>query len=184
VRSFGSGVGLVLARLAALLLTAGLLSWAASGSAAGAVLGEAALDTQLGEAVVAAINEARVAQGRAPLRVSRQLRKAAGEHALSMATLGYFSHSSANGSSVTRRIASFYGAGGSKSWAVGEVLIWRAGNMSAQSAVSVWLGSAGHANQVLGRWRDVGVAAVRAANAPGVYGGRSVTIIVVDFGRR
>jgi len=135
-------------------------------------------------AVVVGINEARVAQGLAPLRVSRQLRKAASEHALSMATLGYFSHSSANGSSVIRRIASFYAARGSKSWAVGEVLIWRAGGISASSAVSSWLSSAGHARQLLGSWRDVGVAAINDENAPGVFGGRDVTIVVVDLGTR
>lgn len=175
---------MVPARLAATLLAVGLLSSVAAVSPAGAGTGQAAIDTRLGQEVVAAINDARAAQGRAPLRVSRQLRTAAREHALSMATLGYFSHSSANGSSITRRISSFYGTRGSKSWAVGEVLIWRADGLSAQAAVAAWLSSGGHARQLLGGWQDVGVAAVQVSNAPGVFGGRDVTIIVVDFGTR
>jgi hypothetical protein len=35
-----------------------------------------------------------------------------------------------------------------------------------------------------GGFREVGIGVVQAASAPGVYGGRPVTVIVVDFGAR
>jgi hypothetical protein len=34
------------------------------------------------------------------------------------------------------------------------------------------------------RWLEVGVGAVYAPSAPGVYGGRDVTIVTADFGVR
>jgi hypothetical protein len=34
------------------------------------------------------------------------------------------------------------------------------------------------------RWREIGVSAVHAASAPGVYHGLPVTIITTDFGAR
>jgi hypothetical protein len=34
------------------------------------------------------------------------------------------------------------------------------------------------------QWREVGLAALKARRAPGVYGGRSVTVVVADFGAR
>ena len=33
-------------------------------------------------------------------------------------------------------------------------------------------------------WREVGLSAVHAASAPGVYGGDEVTIVTADFGFR
>jgi uncharacterized protein YkwD len=102
-----------------------------------------------------------------------------------MGRLGFFSHLSADRSGVSTRITSFYSVRGASSWAVGEVILWRVGAVSAAEAVSSWLASSTHRGQLLGGpWRELGVTAVRATRAPGVYGGRTVTIVVADFGVR
>jgi uncharacterized protein YkwD len=143
------------------------------------------VDRALAADVVAAVNDARRGGGLGKLRVSPALSRAARAHALSMGKLGYFSHSSANGSSPTRRITDYYHVSGASSWAVGEVMVWGNGRLGAARALEIWLASSPHRSEILSRrYREVGVGAVRAANAPGVYGGRSVTILVVDFGRR
>jgi uncharacterized protein YkwD len=142
-------------------------------------------DATLAGQLRAAINEARSTQKLRRLAVSRALVRAARQHALAMARLGFFSHSSADGSSSSSRITSFYPVSGAAGWAVGEVLLWGKQGMSAGRIVSTWLASAPHRAQVLNRrWRELGVAAVDVDNAPGVYGGRDVTIVVVDFGTR
>lgn len=151
---------------------------------ASAVRVDATADRSLTGGVVSAINAARTASDVKELNVSRALARAARKHALSMAALGYFSHSSANGSSYERRIAAYYGNEG-RNWAVGEILAWATGNVTPQRVLAMWLSSAPHHRQLLSsQWRDIGVSAVRVADAPGVYGGRTVTIVVVDFGRR
>ena len=143
------------------------------------------VDGGLGTDVAAAVNATRRNNELGKLRASPALNRAARAHALSMAKLGYFSHSSADGSSPTRRITDYYRVSGASSWAVGEVMVWAAGSLSARRALEIWMASSPHRREILSaRYRELGVGAVRTANAPGVYGGRSVTIVVVDFGRR
>jgi uncharacterized protein YkwD len=51
--------------------------------------------------------------------------------------------------------------------------------------VTAWLASPGHRENLLGpKYREVGISAVRAAGAPGVYGGRRIVLLTVDFGAR
>ncbi len=40
------------------------------------------------------------------------------------------------------------------------------------------------ANILSPKWREIGVSSVHVARAPGVFGGREVTIITADFGVR
>jgi uncharacterized protein YkwD len=135
--------------------------------------------------LVASLNAARRANGLRGVRSNAALRRAALEHALSMAQDGYFSHSSANGDSASTRITSYYRVRSERSWSVGEVLYWASGNVSSDAVVGAWLSSPPHRAELLARrWRDVGVAAVYVPNAPGVYRGLNVTIVVVDFGVR
>ncbi len=102
-----------------------------------------------------------------------------------MGRLGFFSHSSADGSSSGTRITSFYPVAGARAWAVGEVLLWGDQGLSASQALATWLASAPHRTQILnGRWREMGIATVEVDNAPGVFGGRDVTLVVADFGTR
>jgi uncharacterized protein YkwD len=39
-------------------------------------------------------------------------------------------------------------------------------------------------NLLCSKWRDVGVSAVHSSSAPGVFGGKAITIVTVDFGVR
>jgi uncharacterized protein YkwD len=136
--------------------------------------------------IVAELNRVRAAHGLGPLRTVRPLRVAADAHAASMARGGYFSHTSADGTSFDRRVARFYRAGGYRNWTVGENLLWSSSAaLTPAEAVRMWMASPGHRKNILSpRWREIGISAVRAAGAPGVFGGRDVTIVVTDFGAR
>jgi uncharacterized protein YkwD len=49
----------------------------------------------------------------------------------------------------------------------------------------MWISSPPHLANLLSRqWRQIGISAIGSASAPGVYGGRRVTIITTDFGVR
>jgi uncharacterized protein YkwD len=140
---------------------------------------------RLGSALVVQLNAFRSAHGLARLRVSRSLSAAAGEHSTQMARLGYFSHDSANGGSFSSRIATYYPARGYRSWTVGENLLWASPDVGAARALKLWLASPPHrANLLDPRWREVGLVAVHAARAPGVYGNSPTTIVTADFGAR
>jgi uncharacterized protein YkwD len=95
-----------------------------------------------------------------------------------MVTSGFFSHTGPGGNSPATRIARYYR--GSR---VGEVIFWQEPRATPEQAIATWLASAAHRRIALGSaFRQVGIAAVHMANAPGVYGGRNVTVVVADFG--
>jgi uncharacterized protein YkwD len=140
---------------------------------------------RLASGLVAQVNALRVAHGLLPLRVSQSLRAAANVHSTQMARLGYFSHDSANGGSFSSRIATFYPARGYRSWTVGENLLWASPYVGALRALKLWLASPPHrANLLNPRWREIGLVAVHARSAPGVYGNAPTTIVTADFGTR
>jgi uncharacterized protein YkwD len=131
------------------------------------------------------INTTRAAHGLRGLRWSRRLTAAANQHSASMAAKGYFSHESANGGSFWRRIAGFYGYRGYRQWSVGENLLWSSPSVSPGGALQMWMNSPPHRENLLSRsWREIGLSAVHANSAPGVYGGRAVTVVTADFGVR
>jgi uncharacterized protein YkwD len=102
-----------------------------------------------------------------------------------MASRGYFDHNSANGEVFSRRIARSYAIGRRRYWWVGENLLWSSTELNAAAVLDLWLKSREHRTIMLkASWRDVGVGAVHASSAPGVYGGRDVTIVTADFGLR
>jgi uncharacterized protein YkwD len=138
----------------------------------------------LSAAIVERLNDVRRERGLRRLDVSPGLARAAREHALDMGREGYFSHSSREIASVSARLARYYPGSGRPGWSVGEVLFWTVGRASAAEVVEAWLGSPTHHRAIRDDWDDVGVGAVVAANAPGVFGGRTVTIVVADFGSR
>lgn len=130
--------------------------------------------------LLARINRTRRAHDLRPLRLAKGLVRAAEDHARSMARNGYFSHSSPDGTSVESRIRRYYPAS-----AVGETLLWHAGDLGAAQALEIWLGSPGHRAILLGpSFRDVGLAGIRVADAPGAFRGLDVTILVAEFGTR
>ena len=170
-------------RLAALAALAAVLVAPASSSFAksGGVTGSARLQS----ALLAQVNAVRSAHGLVRLRFSTALNAAASAHSTQMARLGYFSHSSANGTPFSRRIASYYPARGYRSWMAGENLVWASPDLSAARAVKLWLASPPHrANLLDPSWREIGLSGVHSTSAPGVYGGSAATIITADFGAR
>jgi uncharacterized protein YkwD len=141
--------------------------------------------SQLDAALVGQVNAFRLAHGLVPLRVSASLRAAAIVHSTQMARRGYFSHDSANGGSFSNRIATYYSAHGYRSWTVGENLLWASPDVGATRALKLWLASPPHrANLLNPRWREIGLSAVHAGRAPGVYGNSPTTIVTADFGSR
>jgi uncharacterized protein YkwD len=156
-------------------------AFAGSHGRAAGVQRATALETQ----VLARVNAVRARSGLGPLRQSGQLAAAAAQHSTQMARMGYFSHNSANGAGMAGRVRGYYPLGGHRYWAVGENLLWAAPSVGSTGAVDLWMGSAGHRANLLSRqWREIGIAAVHAVSAPGVYGGREVTIVTADFGVR
>jgi uncharacterized protein YkwD len=68
---------------------------------------------------------------------------------------------------------------------VGENLLWSSATVDAHRALQMWLASPEHrANLMNPSWREIGVSAVHAAGAPGIYHGLDVTIVTTDFGVR
>lgn len=133
-----------------------------------------------------ALNVARAENGLRSLRPNVRLAAAAEHHSVEMVRTGYFGHESSDGSVFWKRIKRFYRPrAASQTWTVGENLLWQTQRVTAQAAVRAWLRSPGHRENLLKpSFRDVGIAAVRAAGAPGVYGYRRVVVLTVDFGAR
>jgi uncharacterized protein YkwD len=169
-------------RTLALALLVGVAGLA--GSALASSRSETSLRT-LNHQVLAAVNRFRVSHGRPTLRESAALDRSARRHSLEMGRLGYFSHASAGGTQFWERIRHFYPEHGYSYWAVGENLVWAAPSLSAGNAMKLWISSPPHrANLLSRRWHQIGISAVGVARAPGVYGGRRVTIVTADFGIR
>jgi uncharacterized protein YkwD len=161
--------------------------------AAGGILAASATATTRSETslpalnheVLTAVNVFRAAHGLGRLRESRALDRSARAHSLEMGRDGYFAHSSADGTAFWRRIRHYYVARNHSHWSVGENLLWSSPSVSAAGAMKMWIASPEHlANLLTPRWREIGISAVRVVHAPGVFGGRRVTIITTDFGDR
>ena len=141
--------------------------------------------TPLESGVLVDINAFRRAHHLQPLQLNPLLDDAARAHTWQMARDGYFAHESADGSVFWKRIQSFYPSSASSFWSVGENLLWSSPDVTPASALRMWLASPDHrANLMDPRWREIGVAAVHEAAAPGVYQGLDVTIVTTDFGVR
>lgn len=135
--------------------------------------------------VLASVNRFRARHGLAALHESNALDRSARQHSLEMGRLGYFGHSSADGAQFWQRIRHFYSAHGYSYWSAGENLVWASPSLRAGAALNLWIASPPHrANLLSRRWRQIGISAVGVTRAPGVYGGRRVTIITADFGVR
>jgi uncharacterized protein YkwD len=131
---------------------------------------------------VARLNAVRRAHGLRPLAWSAQLARAARTHAAAMGRRGYFAHSSADGTPFQNRLGRYYRPG-ARHLVVGETLYWRSPTAPPRDVIAQWLASPIHRSIVLDpEWREVGLEAVFVPAAPGVFGGRAVTIVVADFG--
>lgn len=135
--------------------------------------------------LLAHINDFRREAGLAPLRASPELAAAAHEQSLSMAEHGFFGHDSFSGAPFWERVETRYPKPADGAWRVGENLVWSSPQLSARRALELWLNSPPHRQNLLTAvWREVGIAAVHASSAPGVYAGHDVTILTADFGVR
>ena len=140
---------------------------------------------RLESAVLDELNLVRLEHGLRELSLSAQLTEAAETHSREMLAAGFFAHESRDGTSFARRIRGFYKPSAARRWKVGENLIWRARRLTARRAVAAWMASPGHRENLLApEFREVGIAALRARGAPGVYGRRRVVVLTVDFGTR
>jgi len=169
-----------LAIAVAVLAATGLLS----ASALATSRSERSLGT-LNRQVLAAVNKFRATHGLVRLHESSALDRSARKHSLEMGALGYFGHSSANGTIFWRRIRQYYGARNYSYWSVGENLLWAAPSVNAARAMALWIARPEHLKNLLSpQWRRIGVSAVHVACAPGIFHGQPVTIITTDFGVR
>jgi uncharacterized protein YkwD len=135
--------------------------------------------------VVAEINIVRRSFGRTRLTLSTQLTRAGQEHARELALHGFFSHAWSDGSPFGSWIQRFYPAGKARTWRAGENLAWSTPELSAKSAVEMWVASPVHRRTLLDkRWRQVGIGVVRAGAAGGVYEEQNVVIVAGEFGLR
>jgi uncharacterized protein YkwD len=108
------------------------------------------------------INEERVANGVPPVQPNGALRQAALSHSTEMVQQGYFEHTSPAGLTFVQRIEATGYMKGTRSWEVGENLVWGNGPLSTpQSLVTSWMNSPPHRENLLrGRFREIGIAAV------------------------
>ncbi len=142
-------------------------------------------ETPIELAVVQQVNALRTARGLRPLTVSPGLRTAAIGHTQTLARLGLFQHESADGTTFHKRISKTYGHTGFGSWSVGENLVFGSAPFAAEDAIRAWLDSPPHRKNLLNpAWREIGVGAVTAQGAPGVFGGDTVVLVTADFGAR
>jgi len=176
-RTIRIGLAAIGALVAAVLLSAPALSAGHSSRAA-------SLAT-LQSGVLAQLNKIRRAHGLVPLKLNKELSAAATQHTDEMLADGYFAHESADGSAFWKRIQRYYPSLQSRTWSVGENLLWSGGPLDAAGALDLWMHSPEHrANILTPRWREIGIAAEYEANAPGAFGGNSVTVVSTDFGAR
>ena len=138
-----------------------------------AVIPEPANAAGDGSALLAVMNEVRVAHGLRPLRADRRLERAARLHSATMLKTDTFYHGAF--AARIRRV-------GVRAPLVGENLAWGVGRLSrARSIVRMWMASPGHRRNLLDPgYRLVGVGALR-----GDFGGyRSALMVTTDFAGR
>ena len=142
--------------------------------------------TALESAVVRALNQVRAEAGLKPVKMSPSLRSAARGHSVSMLELGFFGHESADGTAFSERIRRHYTNRGWRMWSVGEALLASPGATADPAAiVEAWLESPPHRAIILSpSWRDAGIGALYAPDAPREFGGSATIVVTADFGLR
>jgi uncharacterized protein YkwD len=127
-------------------------------------------------ATLCLVNRLRVAHGRAPLTVDRDLAKAANTYVNKMTSRGFFSHVSPDGSTPESRIKVTLYLVDARSWSLGENLAWGDGHLATpRETVAAWIRSASHRRNMLSsRFRQLGVGIAlgtpqRSADAGATY---------------
>ena len=167
--------------VAALVAALAIAPPAASAHRGAAAVRQPALEAQLAQQ----INVVRRSYGLKPLMVSAKLTFAAAAHTREMGADGYFEHASFDSTPFWKRVARWYPSRGWFSWSVGENLLYRSPDVTAESSVEMWMSSPPHRANLLSRsWREIGISAIHFDAAPGEYNGAAVTIATADFGFR
>ena len=135
--------------------------------------------------VIQELNAIRAAHGLPRLKRSNALRRSAVGHSVAMATVGFFTHESQDGTPFWRRVQQAYGPR-TKGWTVGENLAMFGGaEPSALDIVEAWMASPPHrANLLRSLFREAGVGVVFNPAAGGVFGGEPTWVVTLDVGRR
>jgi uncharacterized protein YkwD len=153
-----------------LSLIALLATWAlvASASASAADCGPVGTqvtglnEAQMESAITCLINDERASYGLQPVAPDTDLRQAAVSHSSEMIKQGYFGHTSPSGLTFMDRIEATGYMRGTRSWTVGENLVWGTGPLSTpQALVTAWMNSPPHRENLLRpTFREIGVAAL------------------------
>ena len=169
---------------AVLVLLAATLSAPTAASGSDAKAGVSAVDA-LETQILSGVNALRRARGLPTLRLSEPLTAAAEAHSRAMARRGQFAHELPGGPSFTARLRRFYPQNGYRHWIVGENIAAMSPSLEAGEAIDMWMESPPHRRNLLSReWREIGLSAVHAASAPGMFGGDEATFVTADFGAR
>jgi len=138
--------------------------------------------------VLTLVNKQRVKRGLAKLRLNNKLIRAARAHSKDMGARQYMSHDSPAPNAETwssRLIRYGYTKRGYRYWKAGENIAYGAGLYSSPySVVRQWMRSKAHRAVILtGKFRDIGVGAVKTSNGYGSIDG-TVWFFTIDLGRR
>ena len=168
-----------------IFVLAGLAALCVTGVAAPAGGNSLERVTSLETLVLREVNAVRAENGLGALSTSVPLSRAAVFHSRSMASNGYFSHTSNDGTPFSKRLTRFYSSR-SNAWTAGENLAMFGGvPPSAKAVVAAWMASPPHRANLLRRsFREAGIAIVHHPAAGGVFGGLPTWVITLDVGRR
>jgi uncharacterized protein YkwD len=137
-------------------------------------------------ATLCLLNVERTSRGLSQLHSSGQLRTAATAYSRTMVRKRFFDHTSPEGTTLLSRIrrGTSYLNRSVTDWSLGENIGWGQGPMSTpQAMVRLWMGSAGHRDNILNdRFRHVGIGV--ATGAPANVGSARAATYTTDFGYR
>lgn len=161
----------------------GVVAVSSSGAASSAAAPERLPTLETG--ILHRLNAVRATNGLRPLVVSGALQDAAVNHSKAMLEGGYFEHDSPDGTTFSARLRKFYSPKGFGTWWVGENLLFASSVTTPSEVIDAWMQSPEHRDNILTpRWREVGIAALDAATAPGTFGDEPTFLVTMDFGLR
>lgn len=127
------------------------------------------------EGLLSGTNNARTANGLAPLSLNSQLNNSAQAKAQHMADYNYWAHVAPDGTQPWY----FFNQAGYVYIRAGENLAY--GFMSSQGAIDGWMNSPSHRANMLGEYQDIGFGIV---NAPDYQSSGQQTIVVAHYGAK
>jgi uncharacterized protein YkwD len=119
-------------------------------------------EAQMESSISCLINDERTSRGLQPVSPNNDLRQAALSHSNEMIAESYFEHTSPAGLTFEDRIQNTGYMQGTRTWTVGENLVWGTGPLSTpDSLVTSWMNSPPHRENLLRpSFNEIGIAAV------------------------